>query len=434
MSHKIITCAGYGNTGSSVVTNIFQEIPDVLVVGGSEFEFMLLHEVDGIIDLYKAVTEGNRLKSDAAIKRFIQLVRKLNFCNPSGVNYSTFFNNTFLSYTIEYLKSLNIIGWEGWWHRIFDFSNNDFLINNYRRLKFNKYTKNQSYSLYEQDSWRPCFSPTSKMYYCGISKELFVSQTKKYLEKLFNECDKENKFEYIYFDQLVPANCDETYLQFFDNIKVIVIDRDPRDLYFANQVFWGSKYFPTDDVKKYVEWFKNTRSFKISNESIIYFNFEDFIFKYENSLNRVLKFVNICEKSHVNKKTVFIPEKSEKNTRLWEKYIISDRSIYDGVNYIYDELKEFCFDYLQTSPIKTVQISISKPFFEIDRIIKEKKAGCLTLLFFSSFDDIKCMKKKLIVKIVFFPFLFFSRLIINSMKYILNNIYSKKNKYYDYNI
>ena len=116
---KIISCAGFGNTGSSIITDFLSEFSCMKLVGGSSFEFFLLHENDGIRDLEVALLEGHRLKVDLAIKRFLKLVNELNNNNPSGPNYKDYFNGKFLEYTYEYLNSLGVISWErGWWHRI----------------------------------------------------------------------------------------------------------------------------------------------------------------------------------------------------------------------------------------------------------------------------------------------------------------------------
>ena len=240
MSHKIISCTGYGNTGSSAATNFFEEFSNVLSVGGSEFEFSFLHEADGIIDLFYALTEGHRLKVDLAVKRFLRLVKRLNFANPLGKNYKDIFNNKFLDFTYKYLDDLEIIKWNGHWHRLHDVQIVNYNETLVKEKFFNRLIKKNGYKLYEPDSWRPGLSLRDEMYYGGIDKSKFIEVTKSYLLKLLDEFDPNNQYEYLLFDQLVPANCNSLYTQLFDNIFVVVVDRDPRDLYFANKVFWNS--------------------------------------------------------------------------------------------------------------------------------------------------------------------------------------------------
>ena len=54
---KIITCTGYGNSGSSAATDFFSEFSNVQLVP-HDFECTFIHEADGLYDLEKAIEEG----------------------------------------------------------------------------------------------------------------------------------------------------------------------------------------------------------------------------------------------------------------------------------------------------------------------------------------------------------------------------------------
>ena len=73
----VLTCTGYGGTGSSAATNILEEFSSVFSFG-NKFECTLIHEADGIRDLEKALDEGHRLKVDLACKRFLDLMKNLS--------------------------------------------------------------------------------------------------------------------------------------------------------------------------------------------------------------------------------------------------------------------------------------------------------------------------------------------------------------------
>ena len=51
----------------------------------------------------------------------------------------------------------------------------------------------------------------------------------------------------------------------------------------------------------------------------MYVTFEQMIYHYDEYVKKVLDFVGISEKNHVQKRKFFDPEKSIKNTKLWEK-------------------------------------------------------------------------------------------------------------------
>lgn len=370
---KIISCAGFGGTGSSVVTDFFSEFSSIYIVGGSSFEFFLLHENDGILDLEYALTEGNRLKTDLAIKRFIKLVNDLNFNNPSGPNYKDFFNGNFLKYTYDYLDSLGIIKWnKGWWHRISETTPENKKLIAIKRERFNKLLKKSTYSLYEACPWKPSYLNCSEQYFCHISKEEFVSKTKKYLEKLFLEMAQDN--EYILFDQLFPTNVDPDYLDYFDFAKVIIVDRDPRDLYFMNKVFWGCGYIPSENVDVYVKWFKETRKNVSENPDILCINFEDMIFDTENTQKRLCDFTGIDIRLHDKPRTVLFVEKSITNTQVFNRYLITDKEInaciQNDLELIEKELKDYIYDFpaVEKSEIKEQSFVIENIYKKVEDI------------------------------------------------------------------
>ncbi len=319
---KIISCAGFGGTGSSIVTDFFREFSNVYSVGGNGLEFFLLHEPDGIKDLENALVEGHRFKVDLAIKRFIKLVNTLYYKNPSGPNYKNFFNGKFLDITYEYLHSLNIIEWDnGWWHRIFE--DNDHKIKRFiKNIRFQTYVK-KYYLLYEPDAWRPMYTGFAKQYYCQISRDVFIKKTKVYLEKLFSEINTDA--EYLLFDQLFPPTDTEEYIKYFENAKAFIVERDPMDLYFANKVSWGYGFIPFENVEIFINWYKETRKNIKQTKNVFPIQFEDFLFNTDKTINTALDFVEISKQKHEKINTTFFPEKSITNTQISKRYFLENK-------------------------------------------------------------------------------------------------------------
>ena len=347
---KILSCAGFGNTGSSIVTDFFSEFSCIKVVGGSSFEFGLLHEPDGIRDLENALVEGNRLKTDLAIKRFIKLVKNLNENNPSGPNYRDYFNNHFLEYTQDYLRDLNVIRWSnGWWHRIYDEVDRKGIKEKIRfkvdSFNFSKKVNSKNYSLYETNSWKPSYVEYDTQYFCKVEKADFKNKTKKYLQRLFLELA--NGDEYLLFDQLFPSNVDEEYLGYFDFAKVILVDRDPADLYFMNKVFWGSGYIPSEDVNTFIQWYKETRSNVYRSDNILKINFEDMIFKTDETQRLLCDFIGIDIAQHDMPNTYLFLDKSITNTQVDKRNCLTSKvnaeKIDSDLQLIRQELKKYLY-------------------------------------------------------------------------------------------
>jgi len=342
---KLITCTGYGNSGSSAGTDFFKEFSSVQAPFDN-FECTFLHETDGVADLaYALENEGHRLKADLAVKRFLNLIRELD----KNYQYAHYFKNTFLPCMTDYVEELVSCTWKGAWHRsgeTYKENPREKARRDFSLMYFDEKYRKKYYSLYESDSWHPQYIPYDNQYYTN-AKERFIPITKKYLHILFSVLQSD-KYEYTVIDQLLPVNSNELYTRYFDWVKTIVIDRDPRDLYFANKMFWGARYIPTENIDIFIKWFKETRYDQLHTRSpdILYIKLEDLIYNYENTSQKLMQFTGIAPNDHVHKFTFFNPEKSAVNTRLWMKY---KHNFGSDIKKIEQELASFCFDYSKYS-------------------------------------------------------------------------------------
>lgn len=332
MKHKIITCASYGGTGSSAITDIFKEFKNVKST--DDFEVSILHEMDGVSDLeYHLSDNFHRLKSDEAIYRFKSLSSRLS------KEYNEIFSGQFSNITDKYIEDLVDEKWQGFWHQhVFRKSKYNNFFNYYIPLKL-QFIKNRIFKSkhgYE-------FVPNNKrqIMYLAYCKDTFVLKTQKYLENLFTTLDYENNYEYLFMDQLVPPTNIDRYNRYFKNIKVVVVDRDPRDLYILNKLYWKEGWIPSDDINIFVNWFKMIRKDNKKNEeNVLRINFEELILDYEGTLNKLLDFTGMDKINHTNKFKYFNPEISKKNFRLWkdEEKI---KGIENDIKFIETNLKEF---------------------------------------------------------------------------------------------
>lgn len=331
VNKKVITCAGYGGTGSSAITDILKEFDNVKCTG--DFEFALLHEVDGVSDLqHYLVDDFHRLKATEAIYRFKKLINNLKS------SYDPFFNYKFNILSKEYIDKITDVKWNGFWHQ--HLLRHSKIVRKFKyyypakiQRKINKYLQfNKDYEFvpyYKRSEMR-----------IGFNSEEFFINTREYINNLLKELDKNNEYKYLALDQLTPPYNLERYSAYFYDIKIIVIDRDPRDLYLLNKLYWKEGWIPSDNVNDFIKWFKGIRNFKVNNShNVLKLNFEDLIFDYENTLNKILKFLELDSNNHINKNKFFNPEKSIKNCRLWEK--VSDNQ--EEIRLIEKELLEFCY-------------------------------------------------------------------------------------------
>lgn len=334
MKRKIISCTGYGGTGSSAITDLLQEFDNVLSLGDSEFWF--LQGYDGVSDLEYYLLEGNhRSKVNLAVNRFKKYIKNhTNF-------YHQFFGENYRILSENYINNLIDSN--------FSKSVSTYEIENriLRYFLFSLSPKAQ-YIFYKLFSKKNEFSPkiprTRKCYSIPDKKRFYV-ETKKYTKNLFASLDKKDQFEFIAFDQLVPSINITRYFNYIDDLKVIVVDRDPRDLFLLNQIKWnGAAYIcDTADVHEFVSWYKTMRfhqKTELNDIRVLRIMFEDLIYKYENSLNNIYEFLGLTFENHIKKGMFFDPEISIKNTKLWNDKRASKYK--DQINIIEQQLGEYC--------------------------------------------------------------------------------------------
>ena len=333
MRKKIISCASFGGTGSSAITDILSEFSNIKDIG--DFEFSILHEVDGISDLqHYVVDDFHRLKVSEGIYRFEKLVNNLN------KEYSKYIGKSFKEISNNYIDSITKIKWKGYWHQ--------HRYRSSKLLRIFKYTIPTviQFRIHKILNKKNIYEYSPKFYKddikIAVDREEFFYYTKKYLRSLIECLDKENKYEYIALDQLLPPYNIDRYSKYFDNVKVIVVDRDPRDLFILNKMYWKEGWIPTDDVDIYIDWFKTIRGNRLKNnyDNALFIRFEDLIVNYEKTLDKIIKFLELDKKNHTKKLERFNPEKSKKNFRVWKN---STKYIYE-INKIQKELAEYCYE------------------------------------------------------------------------------------------
>lgn len=337
---RIITCTGYHGTGSSLITDYLKEFEEVDSLG--DFEFRFIQDPNGIADLEDRILKNNsRLNSDRAIYEYLKLVKILNsnYTNKFWKKsfYKKKFNNNFLKYSEEYLEKLVDIEWEGYWH---DFEFRNFSLKN--RVK-NFIITLLSYKFKKVNKIK-----NKKMYY-SYPIENFYKETKNYLNRLFSEISDK---QILALDQLVPCCNVNRYLNYFEDIKIIIIDRDPRDIYILNKKIWKDSVIPCEKVEDFIKHFKVIRKHqKYEDENtkhILRIRFEDSIYNYKNTMKKINKFLEIDNLVHNEPKKYFDPNKSINNTQLFKKYLDYENDI----KKIEKELKEYCYEFPYEIDIK----------------------------------------------------------------------------------
>ena len=334
MHKQIITSTGYGGTGSSAITDLLKEFDSGISMGDAEFWF--LQDYDGVSDLEYYLVDGNhRSKVSMAISKFIKYIK------THSTFYNNFFGENFIKYSNEYINSLV--------DARFKKALSDYEVNSiFLKLWYFKICPIMQLGIkkiLKQDTFE--FSPNIRLidkYYSIPDKNRFYIETKKYTSKLFSLLDTDNKYKFIAIDQLVPSISTNRYFNYIDNLKVIVVDRDPRDLFLLNETHWnGASYIcDTTNVYEYINWYKTMREHRKieeKNDNVVYIMIEELIYEYDKSLECLYKFLGLAKDEHINKRQYFNPDVSKNWTRLWEKYPKYKKE----VEIIREHLNEYCY-------------------------------------------------------------------------------------------
>jgi len=319
---KIITCTGYYGTGSSAVTDLLGEFENIHFMG--DYEFRFIQDPDGIADLeYNIVENYHRHNSGHSLKRY---KKKVNFLAGNRLikKYEAYFQGQFKKLSHEYIQSLAAIKFKGYWHQdVIDkgtliWFTERFLDKVLNRIFVpiirgrNNIEPISIHLLKNEYTYVPYSDPTH-----------FYDCTKKYIKELFSAANVEDKL-YIVVDQLVPPSNTKKYCRYFDDIKILAIDRDPRDIYMLERFVYKGGVVPLENIDDFCVWYLLTRKHRETDiddpNKVLRLQFEDMVYNYEESVKVIADFLGMPYSYHINPKTKFIPSQSIKNTQIWLRH------------------------------------------------------------------------------------------------------------------
>lgn len=347
---KIIVPIGYMGSGSSAVTDIISEFDNVNNEYGY-FEYVFLHCPDGVFDLEDKLLIGNNaLRSDEAIHSFLKTMKKLYNKKYWWVgNYKKRIGKEFYNITTKYIDELTDYKLAKYWY-----VQEETNLKMFFQLILKKIVS--LITLNKVKLKKPL--KYKEMYLSYPTKEKFYTLTSKYIYNVINLFDNSTKD--IVFDQLLlPHNLFRIKKYFNNDLKAIVVSRDPRDVFISNKYIW-SKMNETvafsSDVKEFCQQYRQIREMenKIENENILRINFEDLIYNYDCTLEKIVNFLGFSNRKHIHKKEKFNPANSINNTQLFK-----NKEYEEEGKYIEKNLKEYIYDF---SKVKEVKKNDKKPF------------------------------------------------------------------------
>ena len=333
---KVIIPLSYMGSGSSAVTDLISEFANVNNKYGS-FEYVFLHCPNGVFDLEDKLLIGNNsLKSDEAIHTFLKTMKELYNKKYYWVgNYNKIIGSDFYNRCVQYVNELIDFKLDNYWY-IQENTNFKMAV----KLAIRKIVYILTFK--KVDLEKPLLYNT--MYLSYPSEEKFYKVTKKFIYDIFEMIDA-GKDDLLLDQLLLPHNLFRVKNYFDDNVKMIVVDRDPRDVFITNKYVWRFKHDGVPysyDVKEFCEQYKKIRLIEkgYKNKNILKIHFEDLIYKYDETLKEIIKFLGYENRKQVLKGKKFNPEKSIVNTQLFNNLKYQEEA-----KYIAKELKDYLYNF-----------------------------------------------------------------------------------------
>lgn len=343
-----VAVTGFYGTGSSAVIDLLREYNGVHVVPeiGRLYEHMPFYVSGGLFDTCTLLTNGNTpLGSDKIINNFIDAMDRLYRYDFGWFgSYKALFGSKFKDNVDAFVESIS--------ESRKGQNSNHILKSYFSPIKalaqiVAKYIYNKKFGKYgvgyKYDNKPVYFSmPTEE--------ELYIA-AKKFTDSYFELFDSSESDIKVYDHLIWPQQVDVQAECFSDKLKIIVLDRDPRDVFLCSKYIWckppigrGDPHFPVDP-KLYADEWRRTITIENKNPNALRIHFEDLIYNYDITIKKIEEFLGLDSTMHQSPKSKFDPSKSIENTQLfnltqWKK---------EG-----EEVAELLPDYLYHFPVERV--------------------------------------------------------------------------------
>lgn len=311
----VVTVQGFGYSGSGAVVDLLREYDTNLVIGSVDYEGSVAtrdkhcEEIDilrlagGLFEVEKYIGSNNIFQNDALLHRVV-----------AHIEYSEIYRAIpeTRPYFYEYMSRISELLTDSpevqYYNRSLDYKGNNDVF----------YLKEMTLKEYRT--------------LCnGLLNSLFAIIKGESKAPIFVLDQSVNDFE---FDTA-------RYLDYIPNLKIIMVCRDPRDVFaFARESEVG--WIPNTSVESFVQWNKIiTRHFDIhERHAYLVVRFEDLIESYNEEVTAIENYIGIESASHTMKGTCLDVSVSQKNIGIWK----NDVRMHDAYKRIFDQLVLYCYN------------------------------------------------------------------------------------------
>ena len=337
----VISTSGYYATGSSAAFNLLDEYSSTTSgkLAGGDYENVVFYTPDGLFDLEDKLLRGNSIhRSDEAIKRFLKRMRTLDG-NDFGWfgGYGKLYGTKFRESYARFAKSLVEYQLEGHWQGHYEGMKYDArrILGDIRRIITGK-------QLPAEFGKKPVFNSEKTLVYSFVTAEEFYQKAREFVKDYFRMIlEGENK-HLILNHAVLPHNLYRIPNYFEDDFRVVLVDRDPRDVYLQLHYRGCGERIPTE-LKAFVTFWRRQRENekRIDDPRIIRIRLEDLIYRYDETKAMLENRCGLLAADHTAPREKFDPVASRKYTRIYEQ----NEAWREEIRYIEEQLPEYLYDY-----------------------------------------------------------------------------------------
>lgn len=346
----IISTSGYYSTGSSAIYALLSEYKSCTQgqltnwqIKGIDYEQVFLYTPDGLFDLEDKLLIGNSIhRSDEAIRRFKEEMKRLYENNYFWVgSFKELLGEEFIQIVNAFVDNICQFQVPGHWE--YHYGENTFnlrkCLGSIRRTIFQE-------KIIGDFAKMPTYRLDPIVFYSFISSEQFYLEAKALVKAFLNLMKGSAKEEHLILNHfLLPHNFHRIPNYFDDDFRVIVVDRDPRDVFVMEKYRTRSDHslLPCDDVKDFVAFWKALRNCekKVQDDRVVRIRFEDLIYRYEDTVKVIENACKLSSNDHYKKGEIFSPIKSMANTQLFKLGTQWNNEI----SYIEKNLQEYLYQF-----------------------------------------------------------------------------------------
>ena len=321
---KFICVSGYGKSGSGAVISILNEFNQI---GGIKKEFRIARDPMGLSYLHNEIIDNwEFVRHSKAIDNFLDyclmLSRKETIFSKTGKNLSKILDLDFYEESQSFINAISNFSYFG-----------DTLLN--------RYTSSRKDLIISRVKSKFKIPNTKKMYFACPDDDFFIVQVQSFMKKIFVKYSTKNNLKKVVLNQAISLKDIDRQLSYFKTNKLIIVDRDPRDI-FATMLnekrLLGGEVDPMIMAEKYIIWHRLLRKNIQPNHKaeVLNIKFEKLFSDYDSEISSIKNFFDISTE-HSRKFSLFNPKNYDCHIGIWRK--IPNQK---AVNKIYAELKEFC--------------------------------------------------------------------------------------------